>query len=97
MNGFLAEETVTSVSEIIPWLQEAITHFYPDSTYAASLGPEVRERAAHRLYHRPKVGAQVICPRCGAPHAAPPGMDELFQFVCVHCGKSVDVAPPKVQ
>jgi len=29
MNGFLAEETVTSVSEIIPWLQEAIAHFHP--------------------------------------------------------------------
>ncbi len=97
MNGFLAAETVGSVSEIIPWLQEAIAHFYPASTYAASLDPDIRERAATRLFLPPKTGVQVICPRCGAPHAAPPGMDELFIFVCAHCGNSVEVNPPKVQ
>jgi len=33
MNGCLAEENVSSVAEILPWLQEAIAHFYPTSTY----------------------------------------------------------------
>ena len=37
MNGYLAEENVRSMSEILPWLQEAIAHFYPHSAYAASL------------------------------------------------------------
>jgi hypothetical protein len=37
MNGFLAEENVGSVAEILPWLQEAIAHFYPDSAHARSL------------------------------------------------------------
>jgi hypothetical protein len=27
MNGYLAEETVMTVAEIVPWLQEAIAHF----------------------------------------------------------------------
>ena len=37
MNGYLAEENVRSMSEILPWLQEAIAHFYTHSAYAASL------------------------------------------------------------
>ena len=45
MNGFMAEETVASLAAIVPWLQEAIAHFYPTSTYAASLKPESRELA----------------------------------------------------
>jgi hypothetical protein len=97
MNGFLAEETVSSTADVVPWLQEAIAHFYPNSSYAASLPAEVRERAAKRLFLPPTTGAQVICPHCGAPHAAPPGMEEPMQFVCVHCGNSVEVASPKVQ
>jgi hypothetical protein len=97
MNGFVAEESVASVAEIIRWLQEAIAHFRPESTYAASLNEEIRERAARRLFSPPRAGAQVICPHCGAPHAAPPGMVELIQFVCMHCGNSVEVSPPRVQ
>jgi hypothetical protein len=97
MNGFLAEATVQTISEIVPWLQEAIAHFYPASTYAASLDPATRQRAATRLFLPPKTGAQVICPHCGAPHTAPPGMDELILFVCAHCGSSVQVTPPKIQ
>jgi hypothetical protein len=31
VNGYLAEQTVQSTAEIIPWLQEAIAHFYPES------------------------------------------------------------------
>ena len=49
MNGYLAEETVSVVAEIVPWLQEAIAHFYPESSYALSLGSELRERATRRL------------------------------------------------
>ncbi len=97
MNGYLAEETVKTVAEIIPWLQEAIAHFYPGSSYARSLSPKLRERAKQRLFQPPKVDAQVICPHCGAPHAAPPGMDEVLAFVCHHCGNSVEVPRSPVQ
>jgi hypothetical protein len=51
MNGFLAAETVASTADILPWLQHAITHFYPTSPYAKSLSPEIRERAGRRLFH----------------------------------------------
>jgi hypothetical protein len=96
MNGYLAEENVPTVAEIVPWMQEAIAHFYPESPYAASLSSEIRERAASRLFRPPKIGARVICPHCGAPNSAPE-MDELFAFVCTHCGESVEVQPLKVQ
>jgi hypothetical protein len=96
-NGYLAQETVPSADEILPWLQEAIARFYPDSTYAQSLPAAVRERAKSRLFQPPKSGAQVRCPHCGAPHAAPPGMTELFGFVCAHCGLTVRIESPKVQ
>ena len=95
MNGYLAEENVSSVSEILPWLQEAIAHFYPTSTYATALDAGVRERAAHRIFSPPRIGAQVFCPHCGAPNAAP-GMDEVFIFYCSRCGNSVKVPEPKV-
>ena len=94
MNGYLAEENVQSVSEIGPWLQEAIAHFYPNSSYAVSLDQAVKERAAQRVFVPPKIGASVRCPHCGAPHASQ--MDELIAFVCLHCGTSVIVEPPKV-
>lgn len=95
MNGYLAEENVSSTGDIVPWLQEAIAHFYPDSTYANALDPQTRERAARRLFRPAISGAQVRCPDCGAPHAAPAGMEEVFAFVCSHCGKSVEVPRPK--
>jgi hypothetical protein len=97
MNGYLAEETVRTVAEIVPWLQEAITHFYPGSSYARSLNPEVRERAKQRLFQPPMIGVQIICPHCGAPYATPPGMDELFALVCHHCGNPVQVPKAPVQ
>jgi hypothetical protein len=96
VNGFLAEENVLSITEIVPWLQEAIAHFYPDSTYAKSLDPQIRERAARRLFRSPIAGAQVRCPHCGAPNAAPPGMEELIAFTCLHCGKGVRLSTPSV-
>ncbi|HUD99622.1 MAG TPA: hypothetical protein VMR62_08610 [Bryobacteraceae bacterium] len=95
LNGFLAAETVRSIDEIIPWLQEAIAHFYPMSTYAGSLASEVKARAAQRLFRPPEVGQSVKCPHCGAPNEML--MDEVFAFVCQHCGESVKVEPPKVQ
>ena len=56
INGFLAEENVPSTDEIVPWLQEAIAHFYPDSTYAKSLPAGVAERTRARLYLPPQAG-----------------------------------------
>ena len=97
MNGFLAEETVQSAADILPWLQEAIAHFFPTSTYARSLPVEVQDRATHRLFQPPRIGASVTCPHCGAPNAAATFMDDLYIFVCAHCGSSVEVKPPKVQ
>jgi predicted RNA-binding Zn-ribbon protein involved in translation (DUF1610 family) len=96
INGYLAEENVKSVSEIISWLQEAIAHFYPESEYATSLNDEIRTRAAHQIFSPPRIGAQAICPHCGAPHASP-GLDELIAFHCPRCGNFVEVQPPKVQ
>lgn len=96
MNGYLAEENVRSLSDIIPWLQEAIAHFYPESQYAASLDAEIRTRATRRLFTPPRTGAMAVCPHCGAPHASP-GLDELIAFTCPRCGNFVEVEPPKVQ
>ena len=96
VNGYVAEETVPDASEIVPWLREAIAHFYPASTYAASLSPEIRDRAAVRLFRAPRIGARVNCPHCGAPNAVT-GMEELHAFVCSNCGNSVEVKSPKVQ
>jgi len=95
-NGYLAEETVSSVMDIIRWLQETIAHFYPESDYAASLRPEVHERVRVRLFRPPGIGAQVRCAHCGATHAAPE-MDELIAFICPHCGNSVELEKPAVQ
>jgi hypothetical protein len=95
MNGYLAEENVSSVAEVLPWLQEAIAHFFPSSEYAQSLDAEVRERATRRIFSPPRIGAQVICPHCGA-HNAGPGMDKVFIFYCARCGNSVAVDEPKV-
>jgi hypothetical protein len=97
MNGYVAEETVATVADVLPWFQEAIAHFFPTSTYAASLDPEIRERAATRLFQPPRVGTSVTCPHCGAPNAAAAGFEEHFAFICSHCGNSVEVQPPKVQ
>jgi hypothetical protein len=95
VNGYLAEENVRSVAEIVPWLQEAIAHFYPHSTYASGLSAEVKGRAARRLFQPPRIGASAICPHCGAPYAS--AMDELIAFVCPRCGNSVKVESPKIQ
>jgi hypothetical protein len=34
------------------------------------------------------------CPHCGAPTAVT-GMEELFAFVCSHCGNSVEMESPR--
>lgn len=56
LSGFLAEESLSSTAELVPWLQEAIARFYPDSTYARSLGAEVKERAGRRVFLPPQAG-----------------------------------------
>ena len=96
VNGYVAEETLSAAAEIAPWLQEAIAHFYPTSTYAASLSAEVRERAAVRQFFPPRIAARVNCPHCGAPNVMT-GMEEVFAFTCSECGNSVKVDSPKVQ
>jgi hypothetical protein len=95
MNGYLAEENVTSVAEILPWLQEAVAHFYPKSEYAGSLDAEVRERAARRIFAPPRTGARVRCPYCGAPNPAP-DLDSVIAFFCSRCRNSVEAEDPKV-
>ena len=97
MNGYLAEETVGSAFEILPWLQEAIAHFLPESAYANTLDAEIRERAVRHVFSPPRTGAQVICPYCGAPNASAAFFDELISFVCSRCGNSVEVRPQRVQ
>ena len=42
LNGYEAEMNVPLVADIVPWLQKAIAHFYPSSTYAKSLPAEVK-------------------------------------------------------
>ena len=37
VNGFVAEETFAFVDGILPLLQQAIAHFYPDSTLASRI------------------------------------------------------------
>lgn len=96
MNGFLAEENVSTMADIIPWLQDAIAHFYPTSTYALTLPAELRERAATRRFLPPRIGAQAICPHCGAPNARQQ-FDELYIFLCARCGQTVTVEQPTVQ
>ena len=83
------------MSEILPWLQEAIAHFYPHSAYAASLDADVKNRATNRLFKPPSIGAMAICPHCGAPNASM--MDELIVYTCRHCGQTMEGDPPKVQ
>ena len=53
LNGYLAPENASSIDGIVPWSQEMIAYFYPDSTYAKSLDPQIRERAARRLFRSP--------------------------------------------
>jgi hypothetical protein len=97
MFGHLAEVNVSSIADIVPLLQEAIAHCCPDSTNAKCLDSQTIERAVYRLFRPPVSGAQVLCPDCGAPHAAPPGMTELIEFTRQHCGAAAKVDPPKEQ
>ena len=97
MNGFLAEENVSSIADVIGWFQEAIAHFYPNSTYAKGLDPKVHSRMARRLFRSPIFGARVTCPHCGASNANPERMEEVLCFVCLHCGTPVQIGPPQIQ
>ena len=92
MNGFLAHENFATVRDILPWLQQAIAHFYPNSTYAKSGSEEIRQRGSQRLFEKPCQGATVICPHCGAPNASP--MDELFILVAAIAEALSSRSPP---
>jgi hypothetical protein len=63
---------------------------------ARSLGADIRERAARRVFTPPRVNASAICPSCGAPNAVPE-MDELIDFNSRRCGNFVEVKPPAIQ
>jgi hypothetical protein len=95
LNGYEAEETVATIADVLPWLQEAIAHFYPSSTYARNLDVAVTDRAKDRLFLPPRGGATAICPYCETANWVP-GIDELLAFVCRRCGASVEVKPPRV-
>jgi hypothetical protein len=97
LNGYVAETNVPLVTDVIPWLQDAIAHFYPDSTYANGLPSELKDRAARQIFAPPTAGARVTCPHCGAPNPNRGRMEEIIAFVCSHCGAGVEVEPPKVQ
>src|SRR4051812_11179426 len=85
MNGYVAEENVEKVADIVPWLQEAIAHFYPASTYAQKFDLAMMASAAIRIFHPPRTVGQVRCPHCGALNGSPV-LDELLCFNCSHCG-----------
>jgi hypothetical protein len=85
LNGFIAETNVPLVADIIQWLQEAIAHFYSDSTYARGSPTEVRERALRQIFAAPMAGSQVTCPHCGAPNPNRGRMEEIIAFVCSQC------------
>ena len=67
IGGYIAEETVESVADIVPWFQEAIAHFYPTSSFARGLSADIGERVARRVFTPPRINASAICPQCGAP------------------------------
>jgi hypothetical protein len=75
-------------------VQEAIAHFYPTCIYVRSLGPDIRERAARRVFTPPGVHASAICPHCAAPNAVPE-MEGLLAFVCRRCGNPVKAKRPR--
>ena len=97
LNGYVAEANVALVADIIPWLQQAIAHFYPNSKYAQGLPAEVREQAVREIFTPPTTGAQVTCPHCGAPNPYLGRMDETIVFTCSRCGAIVELEPPKIQ
>jgi hypothetical protein len=66
--------------------------FGPLHVYAGTRHDDI---AADRLFRPSKVGSRAICPHCGAPNATTM-MDELFAFICTHCGETVKVEPPKI-
>ena len=51
MNGYVVQKNVRILGDVLGWLQEAIAHFYPESQYAMSLGPDVHERAQRRAFN----------------------------------------------
>jgi hypothetical protein len=83
MNGFLAEENVGSMAEIIPWLQEAIAHFYPESEYVVSLSRDQGTRINEALSD-PQGPIRPNPPRVTQTNRAP-----LYTVVCTKHTKNV--------
>src|SRR6202521_4261992 len=61
LNGYLAQTSVKTIAELVPWLQRAIATHYPDSTYIKSFGSSppapLESGTAAACAHR--------CPHCG--------------------------------
>jgi hypothetical protein len=98
MNGYLADASVPSVADVLGWLQEAIAHFYPDSSYARGLDPELRERAARQIFLPPRTGAHVSCPhwRRAEREPEPHGRDYLLRLLAVRCRSGSEAADSAV-
>lgn len=62
MIGDAPETNVPLVAGILPWLEEASAHFYPDSTYARDLPMEIRDRGRCQTLSRPWWGGQGTSP-----------------------------------
>ena len=87
-----------SFRDIVTWLQEAIAHFYPDSTYADGLGAELKECAARQILLPLRTGAHLSCPHCGAPNAEsePHGRDRLLHLLALRRRRRSEAAKSPV-
>jgi hypothetical protein len=88
MNGFVAAETVISATEILPWLQEDITHFYPVSNLCrltrsrntrARGGAAIRAAGSWRTGHLPTL-RRAGCGSAGDGRIALLGVSPLRQL-----------------
>ena len=80
-----------TVQDIVPWLQEVIAHFYPDSS-AQSLDAGVKARAENTVLPSTADRRAGPLPALrGSTCQHPGGFDELFAFTCLRCGSFVEV------
>jgi hypothetical protein len=96
MNGYVTAETMSTASEIAPWLQEAIVFL---SGFNLRRFVEPGGSGALRcsaISASARIAARVNCPCCGAASVVTE-MEEVIGFVCSQCGNSVKVDSPKVQ
>ena len=56
VNGFLAEENVKSLAEVVLWFRKRLPSSIRNFAYARSLGRDVIERAKRRVFQPPQAG-----------------------------------------